>query len=102
MKLDAKLREEDINTAIKCEEYCILVLEYIEKSLDGLRCDLDKYRDIQKEIVTTLVRVVKIIKQVVNRLHPIFCFAINSFRRIKKPCLFVIKLSNKLIRMGPI
>ncbi len=41
-----KLYEEDIDTVIECEERCILVLEYIGKSLDGFCYDLDKYRDV--------------------------------------------------------
>ncbi len=61
-KPDAKLREEDADAAIEREERRILVFEYVGKSLDGLRCDLDKYRDVQKEIAATLVYVVKIMK----------------------------------------
>ncbi len=45
-KPDAKLYEEDINIIIKCKERCILVFEYIKKSLDRLRYDLDEHRDI--------------------------------------------------------
>ncbi len=45
-KPDAKLREKDMDAVIKCEERCILVFEYIEKSLDRFYCDLDEYRDI--------------------------------------------------------
>ncbi len=77
-KLDTKLREEDTDAVIKRKERCILTFEYIEKSLDGFRCDLDEYRDVQKEIVTTLVRVVEIIEQIINRLHLIFYFVVNS------------------------
>ena len=97
IKLDTKLYEEDIDITIKCEERCILAFEYIEKSLDKLRYDFNEYRDVQKEIVTILVCVVEIIEQMINRLYPIFYFVINSFRKIKKLCLFVIKFSNKLI-----
>ncbi len=46
MKPDVKLYEEDTDTVIEREECYILVFEYIEKSLDGLRCDLDKHRDV--------------------------------------------------------
>jgi len=91
-----------MDIAIKCEERCILALEYIKKSLDGLRYDLDKHRDVQKNIATTLVRIVEIIEQIVNCLYLIFYFVVNSLRRIKKLYLFIIRLSNKLIRMGPI
>src|SRR6266699_3155175 len=101
-KPDAKLHEEDADAAIEREERRILALEYIGKSLDGLRRDLDKHRDVQKEIAAALVRIVEIMEQMVSRLHPIFCFAVNSLRRMKRPCLLVIKLSNKLIRIGPI
>ena len=97
MKLDAKLREEDTDVVIKREKRRILALEYIRKSLDGLRHNLDEYRDVQKEIVATLVYIVEIIEQVVNRLHFIFYFVVNSLQKMKKPCLFVIKFSNKLI-----
>jgi len=97
MKPDAKLREEDTDAAIKREERHILALEYVGKSLDGLRYDLDKHRDVQKEIVATLVCIVEIIEQMVNRLYLIFCFTINSFRRMRKLCLFIMKFSNKLI-----
>ena len=79
MKPDAKLREEDTDAAIERKERRILALEYVRKSLDKLCRDLDEHRDIQKEIVTTLVRIVEIIEQMVSRLHPIFCFAANSF-----------------------
>ena len=61
-KLDTKLYEEDTDAVIKYEEHCILALEYIRKSLDGLRYDLDEYRDVQKEIVAILVYIVEIIK----------------------------------------
>ncbi len=100
-KPDAKLREEDADAAIEREERRILALEYVGKSLDGLRRDLDEHRDVQKEIAATLVRVVEIMEQVVSRLHPIFCFAANSLRRMRRPCLLVMRLSSKLIRMGP-
>jgi len=99
MKLNAKLHEEDTDIVIKCKERYILVFEYIRKSFDGLRCNLDKHRDIQKEIVIILVYIVEIIKQIVSRLYFIFCFVINSLRRIKRPCLFIIKLLNKLIQI---
>ena len=45
-KPDAKLREEDMDTAIEREERRILALEYVGKSLDGLRYDLDEHRDV--------------------------------------------------------
>ncbi len=45
-KPDTKLYEEDTNTIIKCEERCILIFEYIKKSLDGFRYNLDKHRDV--------------------------------------------------------
>jgi len=97
MKPDAKLYEEDADTVIKREECRILTFEYVGKSLDGLCCDLDEHRDVQKEIATTLIYIVKIIEQMINRLHPIFYFTANSLQRMKRPCLLVIKLSNKLI-----
>ncbi len=97
MKPDMKLREEDTDAVIKYKKRCILALKYIGKSFDGLRCNFDEYRDVQKKIAITLVRIVKIIEQMVNRLYFIFCFAVNSFRRIKKLCLFIIRFSNKLI-----
>ncbi len=61
-KLNTKLREEDIDIIIECEERCILVFEYIKKNLDRFRRDLDKHRDIQKNIVITLVCIVEIIE----------------------------------------
>ncbi len=61
-KPDAKLREEDTDAAIKREERHILALEYVGKSLDGLRYDLDKHRDVQKEIVAILIYIVEIIE----------------------------------------
>ncbi len=86
-----------MDTAIKYKERYILIFEYIKKSLDRLRCDFNEYRDIQKEIVITLVYIVEIIEQMVNRLHPIFYFAVNLLRRMKKLYLLIMKLSNKLI-----
>ena len=97
MKPDAKLYEENTDAVIKCEKHYILAFEYIKKSLDRLCRNFNKYRDIQKEIVVTLVYIIEIIKQMVNRLHPIFYFAINSFRKMKRLCLLIMKLSNKLI-----
>ena len=101
-KLDTKLYEKDIDIAIKCEEYYILAFKYIKKSFDRFRCDFDKYRNVQKKIAITLVHIVEIIEQVINCLHLIFYFAINSFQKMKKLCLLVIKLSNKLIQIRPI
>ncbi len=46
MKLDTKLYEKDTDTIIKREKCYILAFEYINKSLDGLRCDFDEYQDI--------------------------------------------------------
>ena len=45
-KLNIKLYKEDINAIIKCEKRCILIFEYIKKSLDRLRHNLDKHQDI--------------------------------------------------------
>ena len=62
IKPDAKLYEEDTNAVIKYEKRCILVFEYIKKSLDKFHCNLDEYQDVQKEIVAVLVHIVKIIE----------------------------------------
>ncbi len=53
--------KEDTDIVIKCEKRYILVFEYIEKSFDGFRYDLDEYWNVQKEIVTALVYIVEII-----------------------------------------
>jgi len=45
-KPNTKLYEEDTDAVIKREKRYILALEYIGKSFDGLRCDLDEHRDI--------------------------------------------------------
>ena len=45
-KPDTKLYKKDTDAIIECEERRILVLEYIEKSFDGLCCDLDEHRDV--------------------------------------------------------
>ncbi len=100
MKLDAKLCEEDADVIIECEERCILVFKYIRKSLDGFCYDFDEHRDVQKEIVVTLVCIVEIIEQMVNCLHFIFYFVVNFFQRMRRFYLFVIRFSNKLIWMG--
>ena len=61
-KPDTKLHEKDTDAAIERKERYILVFEYIRKSFNGLCRDLDEHRDVQKEIVTTLVYIVEIIK----------------------------------------
>ncbi len=38
-----KLYEEDTDAIIECEKRCILIFEYIRKSLDGFCHDLDKH-----------------------------------------------------------
>ena len=43
MKLDAKLCEGDVDVVIECKERYILVFEYIGKSFDRFRCNLDEY-----------------------------------------------------------
>ena len=45
-KPDTKLYEEDTDAVIKRKKRCILVFEYVKKSLDRLRRDLDEYRDV--------------------------------------------------------
>ena len=45
-KPDTKLYEKDTDAVIEREERHILAFEYIEKSLDKLRYNLDKHRDI--------------------------------------------------------
>ena len=62
IKPNVKLYEKNADIVIKCEKRCIVVFEYIKKSFDGFYYDFDKHRDIQKEIIIALVRVVKIIK----------------------------------------
>jgi len=61
-KPDTKLYEEDIDIIIKRKKRRILAFEYIEKSFDRLCHNLDEYRDVQKEITTTLVYIVEIIE----------------------------------------
>ena len=46
IKPDMKLCKEDTDVVIKCEKRCILAFEYIEKSLNRLRYNLDEHRDI--------------------------------------------------------